>query len=70
VRAICNGATRATPSRDIVVLLAGYYNGKPNDTIIEPKKSKKEDEEVDSYYNRHPETTVMDAVKNVLGLDK
>jgi hypothetical protein len=59
-----------TPSRDIVLLLAGYYHGKRNDTIIEPQTVKKHEEEVDSYCDQHPDTTVMDAVKNALGFDK
>src|SRR5262245_48592393 len=29
------GEQLASPSRDIVLLLAGYYNGKRNNTIIE-----------------------------------
>src|SRR5215472_10789163 len=62
------GEQLATPSRDIVLLLAGYYNGKRNNTIIEPQRVKKEDEEVQSYCYQHRETTVMDAVKTVLAL--
>jgi hypothetical protein len=60
----------ATPSRDIVLLLAGYYRGKRNDTIIEPQTITKEEEKVHSYCEQHGETTVMDAVKNVLGFEK
>jgi hypothetical protein len=60
----------ATPSRDIVLLLAGYYNGKRNNTIIEPQTIKQEEEKVTSYCRQHRETIVMDAVKNVLGFDK
>ena len=59
----------APPSRDIVLLLAGYYNGKRNNTIIEPQTIKKEDEKVNSYCYQHGDTTVMDAVKN-MGLGK
>jgi hypothetical protein len=36
------GEQLAAPSRDITLVLAGYYNGKRNNTIIEPKKSKKQ----------------------------
>jgi hypothetical protein len=64
------GEQLATPSRDIVLLLAGYYNGKRNNTIIEPQTIKKEDEKVQSFCFQHRETTVMDAVKNVLSFDK
>ena len=28
----------AWPSRDVVLLLTGYYNGKRNNTIIEPQR--------------------------------
>ena len=64
------GQQLASPSRDIVLLLAGYYNGKRNNTIIEPQKIKKEVQEVDAYCYQHRETILMDAVKNVLGFDK
>jgi hypothetical protein len=59
----------ASPSHDVVLWLSGYYNGKRNNTIIEPLTINKNEEKINSYcYNR--ETTVMDAVKNVLGFDK
>jgi acid stress chaperone HdeB len=64
------GEQLASPSRDIVLLLAGYYNGKRNNTIIEPQKIKREGEEVNSYCFQHGETTLMEAVKNVPGFDK
>ena len=59
-----------SPSRDVVLFLAGYYNGKRNNTIIEPQTIIKEEERVNSYCYKHGDTTVMDAVKNVLGFDK
>jgi acid stress chaperone HdeB len=64
------GEQLAAPSRDITLVLAGYYNGKRNNTIIEPQKIKKADQDVNSYCFQHSESTVMDAVKNVLGFDK
>ena len=64
------GEKLATPSRDVVLLLTGYYNGKRNNTVIEPQTVKKHEEEVASYCDKHGQTTVMDAVKNVLGFDK
>jgi hypothetical protein len=60
----------ATPSRDIVLLLTGYYHAKRNNTVIEPQTILKEVEKVNLYCDEHPETTVMAAVKNVLGFDK
>ena len=58
------------PTHDIVLWLSGYYNGKRNNTIIEPESLDKNEEKVDFYCNLHRETTVMDAVKIVLGWDK
>jgi hypothetical protein len=50
--------------------LSGYYNGKRNNTIIDPDAVKKNEEKVNSYCYGHREATVMDAAKNVLGFDK
>jgi hypothetical protein len=41
-----------------------------NNTIIDPQTVKKHEEQVGSYCDAHPDTTLMDAVKNVLGFDK
>jgi hypothetical protein len=56
--------------KDVVLWLSGYYNGKRNNTIVEPETVKKDEQKVTSYCYQHRETTVMDAVKNVLGFDK
>jgi acid stress chaperone HdeB len=64
------GEKLATPSRDVVLWLTGYYHGKRNSTIIEPQTIKQNEEKVSSYCFQHGETTVMDAAKNVLGFDK
>ena len=64
------GEKLAYISRDIVLVLVGYYNGKRNNTVIEPQAVKKHAEEVASYCDKHGQTSVMDAVKNVLGFDK
>jgi HdeA/HdeB family len=61
---------KPVPAKYVVLWLSGYYNGKRNNTIIEPEAMDKNEEKVDFYCNLHRETTVMDAVKNVLGLDK
>ena len=60
----------ASPSRDVVLWLSGYYNGKRNNTIIAPQTIKKDKEKVDSYCSDHRDATILDAMKNVLGLDK
>ncbi|MFZ2080149.1 MAG: HdeA/HdeB family chaperone, partial [Xanthobacteraceae bacterium] len=59
-----------TFSQYVVMWLSGYYNGKRNNTIIEPDAVKKNEQKVNLYCYQHRETTVMDAVKNVLGFDK
>ena len=64
------GEKLAYISRDVVLLLAGYYNGKRNNTIIEPQTIKKEEAKINSYCYQHREATLMDAVKIVLGFDK
>ena len=64
------GEKLASPSRDVVLWLSGYYAGKRNNTIAERQTIKKDEEKVNSYCFQHHETTVMDAVKNVLGFDK
>jgi len=59
-----------TFSQYVVMWLSGYYNGKRNNTIIDPEAIKKDEEKVNQYCQGHRDTTVMDAVKNVLGFDK
>ena len=59
-----------TFSQDVVAWFSGYYNGKRNNTIIQPQTIKKDKGEINSYCYQHRETTVMDAIKNVFGFDK
>jgi hypothetical protein len=60
----------AWPSKFAVLWLHGYYNGKRSNTIIEPAVMEQDERKVGSYCYEHREMTVMDAVKNALGLDK
>ena len=60
----------AWTEREVELWLSGYYLGKRNDTIVEPEAVKKNEEKVNHYCYEHRDTTVMDAVKNVLGWDK
>ena len=60
----------AYSSRDVALWLSGYYNGKRGNTTIEPQAIKKHDDQINLYCLSHRGTTVMDAVKNVLGLEK
>jgi hypothetical protein len=55
----------ASPTHDIVLWLSGYYSGKRNNMIIELLTFQKDEEKLNSYCYQHPETTVMDAIKNV-----
>jgi hypothetical protein len=57
-------------SQYVVVWLSGYYNGKRNNTIIDPEATKKYEERVNQYCQGHRDTTVMEAAKIVLGFDK
>ena len=60
----------ASPSHDVVLWLSGYYNGKRNSTIINLQTINNDEEKVRLYCYKNPDTTVLDAIKNVLGLDK
>jgi hypothetical protein len=53
-----------------VLWLSGYYNGKRNSTIINLQTINNDEEKVRLYCYKNPDTTVLDAIKNVLGLDK
>jgi hypothetical protein len=54
------------PSRDVLLWIGGYYNGKRNNTVIEPLTIKKYEEQLNYYCYKHGDATVMDAVNNVL----
>jgi hypothetical protein len=58
------------PSRDFVMWISGYYNGKRDNTIIEPETIKKNVGKVQFYCYKHPETTIVNAVKDAVGSDK
>jgi hypothetical protein len=60
----------AWPSRDFLMWISGYFNGKRDNTIIEPQTIKKNVGKVQFYCYKHPETTVIDAVKDAVGSDK
>ena len=60
----------ASPTHDIVLWLSGYYNGKRNSTTINLRTINDDEETVRLYCYKNPDTTVLDAIKNVLGLNK
>lgn len=61
---------KPVPSKYVVLWLSGYYNGKRNNTIIEPLAIKNHADQINLFCLQNRDTTVMDAVKNVLDLDK
>ena len=61
---------KITFSQNVVMWLSGYYNGKRNNTIIEPNAIKADEDKVYQYCYAHTDMTVMDAVKNLFGFDK
>ena len=64
------GEQLGTPTHDVVMWLSGYYNGKRNNMTINIQTIKNDEEKVRLYCYHNLETTVLDAIKNVLGLDK
>jgi hypothetical protein len=59
-----------SPTHDIVLWLSGYYNGKRNNLIINLRTINDDEEKVRLYCYKNLDTTVLDAIKNVLGLEK
>src|SRR6516165_5412199 len=60
----------ASPTHDIVLWLSGYYNGNLNSTIINHRTINYEEKKVRIYCYQTPGTPVLEAIKNVLGLEK
>ena len=60
----------APPTHDVVMWLNGYYSGKRNNMIINFQTINNDEQKVRLYCYHNPETTVLDAIKNVLGLGK
>ena len=69
MRAGSDGEARVD-REEMLLWFSGYYHGKRNDTIVEPEAVKQNEEKLNRYCYEHRDTTVMDAVKNVLGWDK
>ena len=65
------GEKLATPSSYTVMWLSGYYHGKHmGNTIVQPQTLKQKDDKIYSYCSQQRDTTVMDAVENMLSLRK
>jgi hypothetical protein len=64
------GEELASPTHDVVMWLSGYCNGKRNNMTINIQTIKNDEAKVRLYCYHNLEMTVLDAMKNVLGLDK
>jgi acid stress chaperone HdeB len=53
--------------KDIALWLSGYYNGKRDNTVIDPQALKTKSDEVVTYCLQHPDTPVMQAVETLFG---
>jgi HdeA/HdeB family len=51
-------------SRTLSVWLSGYYNGTQKNTVIHPSAVRKSEFTMVNYCVSHPDTILMDAVKN------
>ena len=60
----------ASPTHDIVLWLSGYYSGKRSNMTINLRTINNDEQKVRLYCYKNPDTTVLDAIKNVLGFDK
>ena len=61
---------KVASTKSVAIWLSGYYNGKRSNTVIDTGALEKNADRVEDYCRLNLEMTVMDAVKNVLGLDK
>jgi hypothetical protein len=66
----CEQLVGETRSRDVLLWINGYYNGKRNNTIVDLQTTGKDEKNIREYCLHHRETTVMDAAKNFFGSDK
>jgi hypothetical protein len=64
------GEKLATPSRDIVMWLSGYYHGLHKGNTVQSQILKQNEYKVYSYCSRHSDMNVMDAVESMLASDK
>ena len=63
-------AGRVTDSRTLSIWLSGYYNGTRHNTVVNVSEFQKHSTDMMDYCISHPDTNLMDAVKNALGAGK
>jgi acid stress chaperone HdeB len=56
--------------KDIALWLSGFYNGKRDNTVIDPQALKENSDKVVSYCLQHPDVPVMQAVETLFGAKK
>lgn len=61
---------KVAPTKSIVLWLSGYYNGQRNNTLVDVGTLEKNADKVEDYCRLNQQVTVMDAVKNALGVGK
>ena len=61
---------KVAPTKSIALWLAGYYNGKRSNTVIDIGALERKVDQVEDYCRMNLEMPIMDAVKNTLGLEK
>jgi len=54
----------------IAMWVSGFFNGRRNNTVIDIGTLRKNVDKVEDYCRLNLDTTIMDAVKNALGIDK
>ena len=63
-------ASRVVDSRTLSIWLSGYSNGTRHNTVVNVSEFQKHSTDVMDYCISHPDTNLMDAVKNALGAGK
>ena len=61
---------KIAPTKSIALWLAGYYNGKRDNTVIDIAVMQQNVDKVEDYCRMHLEETVMKAAETVLDLKK
>jgi hypothetical protein len=59
-----------TDSGSLMLWMSGYFHGARNNIVVDISGMKKNADEVLNYCLDHPKTSLMDAVKSVLGGNK
>jgi acid stress chaperone HdeB len=58
------------PSKYVAMWFSGFYNGQRNNTNVDLSAMEKNADKVSQFCYNNRETTIMDAVKSVLGIGK